>query len=95
MLQPLNKDLKVKISDGTKIPSTEIPEVDILQLNGDIIKGVWMIYDLPDSRHSNEIASQLEKNYYLFRALNNHSQIKIVWVFNGQVIITNNDTSFI
>jgi hypothetical protein len=47
----------VKISDGTKIPSTEIPEVDILQLNGDIIKGVWMIYDLPDSRHSNEIAS--------------------------------------
>ena len=95
MLQPLKKDVKVKISDGTKIPTTEIPEVDILSLNDAKIEGVWMVYDLPDSRHSSEIVSQLEKNYYLFRALNNHSQIKIVWVFNGNAIVTNNDASFI
>ena len=54
-----------------------------------------MIYDLPDPRHSNKIVSQLEKNYYLFRALNNHSEIKILWVFNGQLIVANNDPNFI
>jgi hypothetical protein len=47
----------VKISDGTKIPTTEIPEVDILSLNDAKIEGVWMVYDLPDSRHSSEIVS--------------------------------------
>jgi hypothetical protein len=45
----------VKISDGTKIPTTETPGVDILNLDEPKIAGVWMLYDLPDSRHSQEV----------------------------------------
>jgi hypothetical protein len=50
ILEPLENLVNIKISDGTQIPTTQIPGVDILDLSDAKIAGVWMIYDLPDSR---------------------------------------------
>ena len=42
-----------KISDGTEVPTTKLPEIELLKLENSKILGQWLVYDLPDSRHSN------------------------------------------
>jgi hypothetical protein len=46
---------RIVIGDGIKIPTTISPGADILEVEN--VKkdgGFWMLYDLPDTRHSEE-----------------------------------------